>query len=110
VASPDCFRSLTAVWLADILGMDVTPALSGLEQSPLVAIHLHQAPKSHRFFPLLGVASGQPVVARFCDDFHRLPSRLSHLAVPAVDLSHSLAFDSLSSCEVDDVLRYARYP
>jgi hypothetical protein len=53
--------------------MDATPALSGLEQCPLVAIHLHQVPKSHRFFPLLEVASGQPVVARFSDDSHRLP-------------------------------------
>jgi len=38
------------------------------------------------------------------------PSRLSHLAVPSIDLSHSLAFDSLTSCEVDGVLWSARYP
>jgi len=38
------------------------------------------------------------------------PSRLSHLTVPAVDLSHSLAFDSLSPCEAVGVLRFARYP
>jgi hypothetical protein len=38
------------------------------------------------------------------------PSRLSHLTVAAGDLSHSLAFDSLTSCKVDGVLWYARYP
>jgi len=72
VASPSCFRSLTVVWLTDILGLDVTPVLSGPEQSPLGASRLPQAPKSHRFSSLLRVASGQPVEARFSDDLHRL--------------------------------------
>jgi hypothetical protein len=43
-------------------------------------------------------------------DSHRFPSCRFHLAVPPVDLSHSLAFGSLSPCEVDDVLWSARYP
>jgi hypothetical protein len=46
----------------------------------------------------------------FPTTFIVFPSRLSHLAVPAVDLSHSLAFDSLTPCEVGDVLWCARYP
>jgi len=33
-----------------------------------------------------------------------LSARLSHLAMPSSDLSHSLAFDSLTPCEVGDVL------
>jgi hypothetical protein len=46
VASPHCFGSLTTVWLADILGLDATPELSGPDQGPLVAVRLHQDPKS----------------------------------------------------------------
>jgi hypothetical protein len=61
---------------------------------------------SHRWESLL--------VGRLWLDFPTIftvfPSRLSHLAVPAVDLSHSLAFDSLTSCEVDDMLWCACYP
>jgi len=38
------------------------------------------------------------------------PSGPSHLTVPSVDLSHSLAFDSLTPCEVGDVLWSTRYP
>jgi len=93
VASPDCFLSLTAVWLAGILGLHATPVPSGLAQSPLAAIRLRQAPKS-----LASLPRGRSLlVDRSWPDF---PTRvflscLSHLAVPAVDLSHSLAFDSL---------------
>jgi len=80
-------------------------------QSPLAASRLHQAPKSDRRSPL-------PVVsllsARLGANFRSLryfPSRLlSPSRVRAVDLSHSLAFDSLSPCEVDGILRYVCYP
>jgi len=46
------------------------------------------------------------VVNRLRLDFRTcvVPSRLSHLTVPAVDLGHSLRFRFAASCEVDDVL------
>jgi len=110
VASPDCFRSLTAVWLADILGLDATPVLSGPEQSPLGANRLSQAPKSiasSHYWVLLLV---DRLRLDFLTTFVVFPSRRSHLAVPTGDLSHSLAFYSLTSYEVDGVLWSARYP
>jgi len=80
-------------------------------QSPLAASRLHQAPKSYRRSPL-------PVVsllsARLGANFRNLrcfPSRPFHpRGVRSVDLSHSLALHSLSSCEVDGILRYVCYP
>jgi len=106
VASPDCFGSLTTVWLADILGFLPRGRRKGLHLSsrmlPLCCSGQLRAPwspstctrllsliaSSHRWESLL--------VGRLWRDFPTtlivFPSCLSHLAVPTVDLSHSLAF------------------
>jgi len=89
--------------------MHATPEMSGPSQCPLAAIRLHQVPKS--------AASG-------CDDSDALGSGAVRLSavftafrrvafssrVPSFDLSHSLAFDSLTPCEVGDILRCGCYP
>jgi len=76
-----------------MLGLHATPVPSGLAQSPLAAIRLRQAPESIASFPRRRLL----LVDRLWPDFptHVFLSCLSHLAVPAVDSSHSLAFDSL---------------
>jgi len=75
----------------------------GQKQSPLGATAYPRI-LSPSLLLIAEVASGRSVERDFPTTFVVFPSRLSHLTVPAGDLSHSLAFDSLSSCEVDGVL------
>jgi hypothetical protein len=91
------------MWLADILGLDATPATFRPSQCLLGAIRLPQAPKpiaSTHFWESLLVSR-----LRYASRRLALTSR-----VPSVGLSRSLAFYSLTPCEVGDVLWSARYP
>jgi len=86
-------------------GMHATPALFGPTQRPLVANRLHQAPVSLDVAIVLLNRVGPTFI-----DLRRLPPDRFHLADPVASTGHSLAFDSLTPCEVGDILRSGCYP
>jgi len=85
--------------------MDATPETSGLLQSPLAASLQHQAPISLDVAIVLLTRVGTTFI-----DLRQIPSYRLRLADPDASIGHSLAFDSLTPCEVGDILRCGCYP
>jgi len=86
--------------------MHATPESFWPSQCLPVAIRLHRVPLSsllthdfHFIRVLTRLSASLPPV-----------DRLSPSRVPGFDRSHLLAFDSLTPCKVDDILRFGCYP